>query len=425
MSLISELQSRIPEQHLDLLGVPDGPVKTAALEAAYDDGFTGCFLPDDNGPSGRAAKYYADEFKDAAGKDSYLFEQLAFDDPLSSETETGYIATLPAFTAWKRDRDQRAIDWLFAIFQNFGNCVDASLVELFHAILGLRAMDPANNEVFRWLMAFYAYAFRGYCGHGWYIPTAASVTLTRGYCFALPEIAGVKYLAENDSEYAVSNRPWCASGPPTTFRQHVDSNGWRFEQGSITQFSGGVEGLKNVIRRKGQVHHGSNHTSGSSIPGRALRSIGGHAQTLFGGDWSERTLKFFRDKGITAFSASNFPVVNHQTWGGSWSGATAAQYWPEWWGERPQGAWVCTANQAVTQLFRSAYVYLPNLKGWKREGPPPTPEPGEVTKLSGILKADNASPIRGELIAGEGANATNYIIIPDGQGGYKPVRKAF
>jgi hypothetical protein len=76
-------------------------------------------------------------------------------------------------------------------------------------------------------------------------------------------------------------------------------------------------------------------------------------------------------------------------------------------------------------LFRSAYVYLPNLKGWKREGPPPTPEPGDVTKLMGTLKADNASPIRGELTAGTGSAATPYIIIPDGQGGYKPVRKAF
>ena len=421
MSLATELRDRIPEQHLDLIGVPDGPAKTAALEAAYDDGFSGCFLPDHNGPEGRIAQYYEDEFRDVAGVNSYLFEQLTFDDPLGDETQFGNICSTAAFIAWLRDKDPQAVDWLFSVYQNFGNCVDASFVELMHGVMGMRAMDPMANEVFRWLIAFWLYCFRGYCSHGWYIPTLASMCIQHGYCFALPTIAGTKYLTENESEYKVS-RDWCRSGPPAAFRQHVDSNGWRFEQGAITKFSGGTEALKDVIRRKGQIHHGSNYTSGSSTPGNRLRRIGGHAQTLFGGDWSERTLKFFRDWGITSFSESNFPVVNHQTWGGSWSGATSARYWPEWWGPRPQGAWICTAEQAVEQLFRSAYVYLPACKGWKREGPP---EPGEVTKLSGTLQADNGSPIRGELTAGDGSASTQYIIVPDGTGGYRPVRKAF
>jgi len=416
----------IPEQHLDLMGLSDGPVKTAALEHAYSDGFIGCFTPDMDWPMGAAAEWSEAEFKDNAGKDSYLFEQVVVDDDVLGtviDTEHGYVASSDAGPAWARDKSPEAIDWLFGIAQNFGNCVDASLVELFQGILGTRAMEPYSGESFKWLAAFYSYSFRGYCGHGWYIPTAASVTLQHGYCFALPQIAGVKYLAENDSEYAVSKN-WCRSGPPSDFRQHVNNNGWRFEQGAITKFSGGVEALKDVIRLKGQVHHGSNYTSGSSVPGRPLRRIGGHAQTLFGGDWSDRTLKFFRDKGITAFSESNFPVANHQTWGGSWSGATAATFWPEWWGPRPQGAWICTARQAVESLFRSAYVYLPRMKGWPSDTPTP-PQPGEKVELTGRLHADNGSPIRGTLTAKSGDKETRYIIVPDGQGGYVPVHNPF
>ncbi len=412
----SRFYDLIPEQHLDLMGLSDSPAKTAALEQAYDDGFVGCFTPDMSGPLGASARWYEDEFKDVAGKDAYLWEHYhnpdaIMQDVVGSDTEFGHIASKPAFETWNRDKDPQAVDWLFGIFQNFGNCVDASLVELLHGILGIRAADPTNNEVFRWLMAFYAYVFRGYCSHGWYIPTAASVSVQYGYCFALPSIAGVKYLEENDSEYAVS-REWCNRGrPPEDFQQHVNAQGWRFGQGAITKFSGGTEALKDVIRLKGQVHHGSNYTSGGSKPGQ-LKRIGGHAQTLLGGDWSERTLKFFRDKNVS-YTESNFPVVNHQTWGGSWSGAVSSSYWPEWWGPRPQGAWVCSAQQAVDYLFRSAYVYLPMLKGTPGTGPSPP------------LQADNGSPIRGELIAKSGDKESKYIIVPDGQGGYVPAYNPF
>jgi hypothetical protein len=282
-------------------------------------------------------------------------------------------------------------------------------------------MDPANREAFKWLMAFYAYAFRGYCGHGWYTSAAGSVSLQHGYCFALPDVAGRKMLAEQDSESLVA-QSWCRNGPPADVREFVSSRGWKMAQGSVTKLTGGVDSLKDVFRARGQVHHGSNYTSSSSTPNN-LKRIGGHAQTAFGGDWSERTLKFFRDKGIN-YSESNFPVVNHQTWGGSWSGAVAANYWPDWWGPRPQGAWVCSSSQFLANFMSSAYVHLPNMVGWPSDAPVPPP-PGETVELTGRLTADNGSPIRGTLTAKSGSKQTKYIVVPDGSGGYVPVVNPF
>jgi len=299
----------IPEQRLDLLSVPNGEAKTAALEAAYDNGFCGCFLTDDTGPEGRIARWDRDEFRDNLGQLSYSFEDVIV--PLNDPaTEEGYIASMDAFDTWSRDADPTADDWLFECRQNSGICVGSSGVETLHGLLGTRAADASIGEIFRWLAGQYAYAFRSGCGQGWTMGSHANVTVQHGYCLALPSVAGFRYVGEDDSEKLVTSS-WCNSRVPQAVRDFVDGNGWRFEQGAITEFSGGIEGLKAMVRAKGQLHHGSNQTSGSSTP-NVIKRIGGHAQTMFGGDWSQRTLDFFAQQGIK-YTVNDFPCVHHQT----------------------------------------------------------------------------------------------------------------
>jgi len=191
-------------------------------------------------------------------------------------------------------------------------------------------------------------------------------------------------------------RTWCRS-QPGDFIQHVADQDWFFESGAITEFSGGVDALKQVIRAKGQLHHGSNYTAGGVD---SVRRIGGHMQTMFGGDWSERTLKFFSDNGHR-FTTDDFPCVNHQTWGPGFSGECPDRLWPDWWGPKPEGAWVMGAKKQLT-YFSDGYVYLPKMKGIPGTAPPPEPPPTE-TKITGTIEGEvlsgNRVRINGTLTA--------------------------
>jgi hypothetical protein len=268
---------------------------------------------------------------------------------------------------------------------------------------------------FKYLPAMWAYAFRGSCGQGWYMAAHASVTLEQGYAFALPSFVDVDYDDENDSEnYTVSK--WCRSGPPQKYRDFVVAKGWRFEPGAITEFSGGVDELKAIVRAKGQVHHGSNYTA-SGID--SLKHIGGHAQTFQGGFWDERSIKWFYDLGYRRVSERNFPCVNTQQWG-SWSGECPIEKWPPLWGPKPEGAWIVFA-ETQSKYFDEGYVYLPKLKGFPDDGPQPPPPP--KVQLTGTLTPDIWSPMRGVLTATSGDARTQYILVPDGNGNYRPQEK--
>jgi hypothetical protein len=353
-----------------------------AIATAYAGGYQGCYLPTDEGVRGRAARFYRDEFRDKAGKQDYLF---AGDDRPLAGTETGYIASKDAFTSYARDRDTNHPDWLFKFAQSSGDCVGASGVEMLQGLLGTRAMDPANGEAYKLLAASWTYMFRGSCGQGWYGGAHASRMIEFGYCFAdnyvLPDTGAVAYDDEQESETATVNT-WCRS-QPDDFIALVRKNGWFFEPGAITEFSGGLPELKAVIQAKGQLHHGSNATS-SGRPDN-VRSIGGHMQTMFGGDWSDAALKWFSDKGV-AFTVDNFACCNHQTWGPG--AGTDPAWWPtHLWGPQPEGAWIVGAQKQL-RYFAEGYVYLPRLKGIPSGTPVPPPPAQEWPEITGELFGD-------------------------------------
>jgi len=418
----------IPEQRLDLSAVPRARGKTLALEDAYTAGFCGAYLPTDPGPAGRAARWYRDEFRDEAGKDRYRFED-ASELTVGDGAEFGYVASKDTFEAYKRDQAADHERWLFEFQQNSGNCVGAAGVELFAGLLGSRAMDPACGEVMRYVAAMWAYMFRGSCGQGWYGSAHASVTKKYGYCFStfydLPELGqNFDFDGEQRTE-DLTVKTWCRS-QPDDFISYVKDQGWFFDADAIYEFSGGIDGLKAMVRAKGQLHHGSNYTSGSSKPDNVKR-IGGHMQTMFGGDWSPKTLTFFNRQGVR-FTDDDFPCVNHQTWGGGWSGAVSDQYWPEWWGPKPQGAWIVGAQKQL-RYFSDGYVYLPKLKGITGDTPPPPPI-ATHPPITGTIQSDSNAPIRGiptlTIPAGQPPGEYRYLIEPaPGFGKYRFTPKVF
>lgn len=366
----SRFADLVPERLLNLDGLPP-QARTVALESAYESGFTGCFLPDMEGPLGRAARYLRDELRDMLGKNRYRTSDVQFG-PYGSDTEDGYVASTDTFKAWGRDKDPTSDDWLFGIFQNSGCCVGASKAELTQGILGTRAMDSATGEVMKWLAIMWTYPFRGSCGQGWYTATCAKMSIEHGWCPATTITVGSNSVdtdGESNQEKLCTST-WCRSGPPQWLQDYVLQH-YTWEHGAITELDCSVDTLKAVFRAKGQIHHGSN-TTGTPTPAN-LKRIGGHAQTAFGGLWDDRTLAFYAQQGIK-FTKDNFPIFNHQTWG-NWSGSLNPKYWPSWLGPMPQGTWVCSAEQFCSQLSRSAYSYLPKLRGVKGSQPPPVDPP--------------------------------------------------
>lgn len=417
----------IPDQQLMLSALPDGEKKTYALESAYEGGLRGCFLTSDSDRLKSMAYWYRDEFRaESNGNATFDLIYDSLPDRLpnadGSDTNEGYIASKDTFEAWQRDRKPGLEDWLFKFYQNSGNCVGASGVEGIVGLIGARAMDPRFNEVLRLLIAMWQYAFRGYCGGGWTMGAHASMTRRYGYMFAdifedIPGFGRLDFDGEQDSEdYTV--RTWCRNQPDSII-QFVKDRGWFFEEGAISEFSGGVDALKRMVQNKGMLHHGSNRTSGSSTPDRT-KSIGGHAQAMFGGDWSDRTIDFYKQVGVSDASRDNFPCVNHQTWGGGWGGEVADKYWCPWWGPKPQGAWVVLA-QTQLRYFSDGYVYLPLLKGIPSPTPPPTPGP-DVSKwppIGGEIYAEHLASgiiaIRGiplAKIAGHADGEYEYLLEP-------------
>lgn len=439
MHITCRFADLVPDQRLEMQAIPRGSAKTAAIEQAYRDGFRGCFTVRDDDQLGGAARWYRDEFRaESTGNPLFtdIFNSLPDRLPNADGTDTseGHIASKCAFEAWQRDKAPNHAEWLFGIYQNWGNCVGTSLTELLQGVTGIRAMDASLNEIMLWLPANWTYMFRGYCSHGWYGGACANMARKYGYAFStkydLPSLGpGFDYDGEQRSEELTSVK-WCRN-QPDDFVAYVRDKGWFWEQDAITEFSGGADAIKRVVQNKGQIHHGSNNTSGSSTPDKVTR-IGGHMQTMQGADWSARTIDFFHQQGITSFNATdNFPCVNHQTWGKSWSGEVADKYWPSWWGPKPEGAWVMGARNQL-RYFSDGYVYLPKIKGIPNPsptppGPGPVPTPPAHPKIEGEIYAEQLASgviaIRGvPVLTIDGTAAVGqyrYLVEPVGGGRYR------
>lgn len=416
------LESIIPESNkLEAGFASNHLLGQNVIEAGYNAGFVGAFSQTEGFPdwAQKAAKYMDDEFLADGGTTQFA----AVAPSLADGDGECHMPFRHALELWEKNGKQGVKP--YSNQQDYGSCVDASAAEGCTGLFGFRAVQAALNEEYRYASAWYWYAARGYCSDGWSGGGIATQARRHGCAFRTKyDISGnsVDFTDDDRNENIVA-RQWCRSGIPDWLHNHTITN-HPFEDGAITQFGSqdkteGMDKMKRLFKAGGFLHHSGVRTSGGSKP-FTIGSTGAHMQTAQGYDDSDEFRRFCQDVIRVTPRDDDFPVVSHQTWGSGWRGECADQYWPSWWGPKPEGAWVWWASD-ILRLISCDYSWLPMVKGFPGTTPPVPPTP-PVTPLSGVLYAEQAGSviaIRGELDAA----GTKYIIVPDGTGRYKPLVK--
>lgn len=397
------LANLIPDNNsMKLQAVRSG---SQTIDQAYESGFVGAFDTHDEIWAQKVSEYDRDEFMgDTDGE--HKFSEI-HDSLLKDEADGCHVYTSQAFATFNRDKAPDAVDWLFKGQQDSGCCVDACNVALKQGVFGIRAADPQYSEIYKWLPAYWTYQYRGYCGAGW--SGSACATQNKRYGAALARRYDIQeqfdFSTENITERYVTST-WCRQDCPQWLADYaIENHPW--DSNAITYFDGAVDALKTLFQNKGQYHHGSNATSASSKP-NTWKRIGGHMQTAFGGDWSDKTRGWFADKGCK-IDANDFWVPNHQLWGPSWSGQCGDSYWPSWWGPKPEGAWVCSAKELLARV--DGYAYLPGLKGVPGLAPP-TPLPSDPTRISLDLEIGKDSQGRTIILNEFNYGGRTFVVSP-------------
>lgn len=412
------LSSLIPESNRLDAAFASGPQTSRIMEVAYSfapegqsqnggGGFIGAFMDDDNSPSWarRASRYMDDEFMyDTPGRIKW------FGDVLPRLADDGAGKCLANFRhaldLWETHGGVEP----YTCEQDYGSCVDASCAEHECALLAWRIVEGGQQEEWRHSAAWYKYADRGYCSDGWNGSGIATVARRVGVAFRTQyQIAGnsVDFTDDDLNERTVA-RTWCRSGIPQWLKDYTQEN-HAYEDGAITRWQGGIKELRSLFAAGGVLHTSGRRTSGGSKP-FSIGSVGPHMQSAVGCDDSDEFRQFCRDVIGATPREDDFPVVMNQTWGSGWRGECADQYWPSWWGRKPQGAWVWWASDVLNRLSCD-YAWLPMVKGFPSDEPTP-PEP--APPIRGEIWAERVGDriaIRGELQSGD----HDYIVAPTTQ----------
>jgi hypothetical protein len=405
--------------------LPRNAGKANVLESLYSyevpNRFCGAFFDSDECPdwARRIARYNRADFHDNTPGRLKRYSEIA------SSLESGEGQSFPTFRhaldAWIAGGRQGVEP--YTCNQDYGSCVDACTAEQESALLGWRAARSEFNEEWKYASAWYKYADRGYCSDGWNGAGVAAVARRVGVAFRIKyDLPGgsVDFTDDNKNEQIVA-RQWCRSGIPAWLKTHTQAN-HAYEDGAITEFDGtSVADVRAVLNAGGVLQTGGTNTSGGSRP-FTIGRVGPHMQTVVGGDDSESFRKFCNDVIGVKPRDNDFPVVFNQTWGAGWSGECADRYWPDWWGTKPQGAWVWWASDLLRYFRGDIWAWLPRVKGFARTTPPPPPPPTPTIPINGTLSAEQV----GSIIAIRGTLESQgkfYIVEPDGAGKYRVVPK--
>lgn len=416
-----DIASLIPSSNvLSLPSFRGKALKASTLEAAYgtDGGFVGAFLDRDGQPdwARKIAAYHRDEFRTGSPGRVKRFGDVKM--AAAGEGEC-FVSCRHALELW--EAGGRAGLKPFAREQDYGSCVGMSWAEHMTSIFGWRAARPEFGEVFKVPCSCYPYSGRGYCSDGWDGWSCMTVSRKFGAAFQMPyELAGGKVdLTGDDGDEQMMARTWCRSGPPQWFVT-ISQTGHPFEDGAITEFDGDLAGLRTLLAAGGALQTGGTTTSGGPKP-FTYGPVGPHMQSVIGGDDSDQFRKFCVDTlGIKA-RESDFPCVFSQTWGPGWRGECADQYWPAWWGPKPEGAWLMWASDVLRHFRGDMFAYLPRVKGFAG-ATPPQPPASQHPPIAGELYVDGTA-IRGTLVLSLPNGEFRYIAAPAGGERYKLVPK--
>lgn len=382
--------------------------------------FIGTFLDDDESPSWArlASRYLDDEFlRDTPGRIKLFGDVIPMLD--DDGARRVLVNCRHALELWKEGGEVGPAP--YTCQQDYGSCVDASCAEHECTLFGWRVAQGTFNEQWKHSSAWYKYADRGYCSDGWNGSGIATVARRVGAAFRIRyDIAGNSIdFTDDDYNERVVARTWCRSGIPSWLKSYTQEH-HAYDDGAITRWQGGVKELRALFAAGGVIHTSGRRTSGGSKP-FTIGSVGPHMQSGVGCDDSDAFRRFCREViGVTP-RENDFPVIMNQTWGAGWRGECADKYWPEWWGPKPQGAWVWWASDVLSRLSVD-YAWLPWVKGFPSDTPDPipTPQPNIGGELYAEQIAGGAIVIRGELTlddyeyiaAPKPQTPGRYVIVP-------------
>jgi hypothetical protein len=386
---------------------PMTPATSAVvLSSLYSDsgGFVGAFCANsERGPTwaNRVANYDRDEFRHDTPGNIKRFSELptARIQPGAGKGQRS-IVWRHALEQWRKNGSEGPLP--FSCYQDYGSCVDAEASERITAMAGWRAAQPTLRERFRRAAAWYRYANRGFCSDGWSGWACAKVALQIGVAWRQKYDEGD--FEDDDKNEQIVARTWCRNGVPKSLAERTQRE-HPHKDGSITDFDGGMEGLRDVLLAGGTIATGGVVTSGGSRPFTPGR-VGPHMQGIGGFDDTDEYRKFIKDRMGYTLPENDFALVFNQTWGEGWSGECADQYWPDFWGEKPQGAWVCLASWALRNFEGDMLAWLPDFVGVADPNPvPPNPVPPPAPP--------GPIPPSGVVVGGQVTlNGKAYILVP-------------
>jgi hypothetical protein len=288
--------------------------------------------------------------------------------------------------------------------------------------------------------------------HGW-CPATIFDGRKLGTELTTPRYQDLEFHTEAQCERYPSS-VWCRGRQPEIIEDWVHSN-FMYDDGAIVEVSTtDDQAYKDLARRAASLHHGSNTTAGSGGLD-TTRGIGGHAQTVYGQDWSDECVSWFKGKGVN-ISRQNHAMLHGQTWGGGWSGEISDSNWPfgslsdgtvitwadvkaihdpnrmfdllhavkgNWgWGPKNQGAWMTTVSTYNRYFASYDYAYFPKFQGVPGKATPPPPPP--YRPVEGLIYGSVGAGLN-IVLSGTcyhiDSNGTkcDHTVVPSASGGYK------
>lgn len=315
------------------------------IEQAYAAGFCGAFCDSDESPTWarRIARYQ--------------------DRQAAAEGIAQFAAVFPAAFAGAGS-GKRAIYWNYARRlhpealggqQITGNCVEASNGWTTLTMLLATAIYLLGKPFqFEALGSTLFYAFRGHCGQGMNLGTAAAAHAKYGW--AVRRRYGDVDLTDirADQEFSMQH----CRDPETRLREILAETS-RTPIGRTSRFDGGREGAMDVLYCGGVLHTGSSYTAAKNgDPISSLARIGAHAQSCIGYDDTDEFREWYRR---TTDQAVTEPVfLFDQNWGPV---RYVQKNWPPFWGAQPEGVFVLPWSLARRLIESTCYAYYPDLTG--------------------------------------------------------------
>lgn len=321
------------------------------LEAAYRNGFTGCFGPE--GPEWASViwEHDEDELRRTSTQRSSRFTSTDWRGKRATHWNY-YMKALPA-TAFRGA-------------QNVGSCTGwshrAMVNSLLFADIHLRGENQKNPGARIGVAT--VYANRGHSGDGMSLAAAVQASgVKNGVNIEAVYCDGQYDLTNDDKDEAYGVRWW--NGIPQCVLAETTKH-------KLLRYAAetGEDAILSALADGRFAFHGSGLTARPiNELVSPLQSIGGHAQAVLGYDDTDEFRQWYRES--HGKTLNDYVVIHDQSWG-AWN-TFPSQLWPRHlWGERPEGVWVITGSDfmRLVRSWNNVYIAL-DMGGFPNGGPTP------------------------------------------------------